>query len=308
MLHFLPPVILGSVTLLLMVLNTILWSIPFHVLALAKFILPLPSWRRRCLGGLLWLIDGWGATNNIIFWLTQKTEWDIQGVDGLNPNGWYLVSSNHQSWLDIPVLFRVFQRRIPLLRFFLKQELMWVPIIGSVGWALELPFMKRYSREFLKKHPELRGKDLETTRKACERFKKTPVSILNFLEGTRFTAEKYARQESPYRHLLRPKAGGIAFVLGAMGEQFDAMLDVTIIYPNSRASFWEFLSGRMSRIIVRVKRMPIPQEFLSGDYMNDTVFRERFQAWVRKLWSEKDALIEQVLREAHEDRHGVGRI
>lgn len=290
-----------------MVLSTIFWGVIFHVIALAKFILPLSSWRRLCLRGLLWLIDGWVATNNMIFWLTQKTEWDIQGVDELNPNGWYLVISNHQSWLDIPVLLHVFDRRIPFLRFFLKQELIWVPIIGSVGWALELPFMKRYSRELLQKHPELRGKDLETTRKASERFKKTPVSILNFLEGTRFTAEKYARQESPYRHLLRPKAGGIAFVLQAMGEQFNAMLDVTIIYPNSRASFWEFLSGRMSRISVRVKKLSIPQDFLGGDYMNDTIFREQFQAWVRALWSEKDMLIEQVLQEAHEGIQGVGQ-
>ena len=307
MLHFLPPVILGSLTLLLMVLSTILWGIIFHVVALAKFILPLPSWRQLCLRGLLWLLDGWVATNTIIFRLTQKTEWDIQGLDGLKPTGWYLVVSNHQSWLDIPVLLRVFDQRIPFLRFFLKQELIWVPIIGSAGWALELPFMKRYSREFLKKHPEFRGKDLETTRKASERYKKIPVSILNFLEGTRFTTEKYARQESPYRHLLRPKAGGVAFVLGAMGEQFDAMLDVTIIYPNSQASFWEFLSGRMSRIIVRVKKLPIPQEFLSGDYMDDPTFREQFQAWVRELWSEKDMFIEQILQEAPEGLRQVGQ-
>ena len=298
MLHFLPPVILGSVTLLLMVLSTIFWGIIFQVIALAKFILPLPSWRRICLRGLLWLVEAWVATNNVIFWLTQKTEWDIQGIDGLNPKGWYLVISNHQSWLDIPVLLRVFHHRVPFLRFFLKQELMWVPVIGAVGWGLELPFMKRYSREFLHKHPELRGKDLETTRKACERYRKTPVSILNFLEGTRFTAEKHARQESPYRYLLRPKAGGVAFVLGAMGEQFDALLDVTIIYPNSGANFWQFLSGRMSRIIVRVKKMSIPQDFLRGDYMNDAIFRERFQTWVRELWFEKDAVIGQVLQEA----------
>lgn len=289
-----------------MVLSTIFWGIIFQVIALAKFILPLPSWRRLCLRGLLWLVGGWIATNNTIFWFTQKTKWDIQGLDGLNPNGWYLIISNHQSWLDIPVLLRIFDRCVPFLRFFLKQELIWVPIIGSAAWALELPFMKRYSREFLQKHPELQGKDLETTRKACERYKKIPVSILNFLEGTRFTTEKHARQESPYRYLLRPRAGGIAFVLGAMGEQFDAMLDVTIVYPHSRANFWEFLSGRMPCIIVRIKKLPIPEEYLSGDYMNDAIFRERFQAWVRELWHEKDMFIDQLLQEVRSGLQGIG--
>ncbi len=125
-----------------------------------------------------------------------------------------------------------------------------------------------------------------------------PVSIINFLEGTRFTAKKHAQQNSPYRYLLRPRAGGIAFVLAAMGEMFDSMLNVTIIYPKGRTTFWDFLSGRMSRIIVHVEQVAIPQKFLNGDYMNDSLYREEFQAWVRELWSSKDALIERAMQES----------
>ena len=53
---------------------------------------------------------------------------------------------------------------------------------------------------------------------------------MNFLEGTRFTAAKHAKQESPYRYLLKPKAGGIAFVLAAMDGKIEKMVNVTIAY------------------------------------------------------------------------------
>jgi 1-acyl-sn-glycerol-3-phosphate acyltransferase len=296
MLHFLPSAILGSLTFSLVALNTVFWGIPIHIIAFLKFIVPISSWRQMWTQALIRTIEAWVWVNNVTFWLTQKIKWDISGLDGLNQKSWYLVSSNHQSWLDILVLFHVFTQRIPLLRFFLKQELLWVPVVGAACWALDFPFMKRYSREFLQKHPELRGKDLETTRQACERFKKTPVSVINFWEGTRFTLKKHARQKSPYGHLLRPKAGGLAFTLAAMGEYFDTILDVTIIYPDKPASFWNFLSGRMLHIVVRVQQVAIPPELLAGDYMNDPAFREQFQVWVRDLWQDKDALIEQTLQ------------
>ena len=77
------------------------------------------------------------------------------------------------------------------------------------------------------------------------------------------------------------------------------ILDVTIIYPDGRASLWKFLSGQVSRIVMRVEQVDIPQEFLQGDYMDDPVFRKQFQTWVRELWHSKDALIERTLQETH---------
>jgi 1-acyl-sn-glycerol-3-phosphate acyltransferase len=294
MLHFLPAPILGILSLVLVTLNLVFWVALLYVVAVAKLLIPVPSWRRACGRVLVRIAESWAEGNHDIIRLTQKIEWDFEIPEGLSRDEWYLVVSNHQSWVDIVVLLKAFNRRIPFPRFFLKRELIWMPLLGLAWWALDYPFMKRYSREVLERRPELRGKDLETTRRAGRKYLTLPVSVLNFLEGTRFTPAKHAEQESPYRHLLRPRAGGISFVLAAMNERLRTMLDVTIVYPGGRPGFWDLLSGRVRRVIVRARRLAIPAEMLEGDYAEDPAFRERFQEWVRELWSEKDALIERL--------------
>jgi 1-acyl-sn-glycerol-3-phosphate acyltransferase len=230
--------------------------------------------------------------------LTQRTNWDVQGIDGLNYRSWYLVNCNHQSWVDILVLQHLFNRRIPLLKFFLKQQLIWVPVMGLAWWALEFPFMRRHSEEYLKIHPEMRGKDQATTRKACEKFALIPTSVMNFLEGTRFTPAKHRRQKSPFQHLLKPKAGGMALALNAMGDKFQAILDVTIVYPDGAPQFTEFLKGRLKRVIVRVRSLAVPQHLVQGDYAGDPAVREAYQQWVHQLWLEKDAQIATLIASA----------
>jgi 1-acyl-sn-glycerol-3-phosphate acyltransferase len=232
--------------------------------------------------------------NNLNLRLIGNTRWDIKGADALKRADWYLVLSNHQSWVDILVLQKVFNRKIPFLKFFIKRELFWFPVLGQAWWALDFPFIKRYTKSFLQKKPHLRGKDLEITRKACEKFKKIPVSIMNFVEGTRFTNEKHNRQHSPYTHLLKPKAGGIAFVLGAMGDQLDRILDVTIVYPGTARSFWALLCGNIREIKVRVRSISVGSE-LQGDYINDASFRKKLQQWLNSLWDEKDQRIQEMM-------------
>ena len=297
MLSFLKSQLMGVVTIVLMTLDLILVMIPIYILSLLKFIIRLPAWQRVSARMLMWIATGWMWGIIFILKLTQKISWDVEGIDDLSIDEWYFVNSNHQSWTDIIVVIKIFTGHIPFLKFFLKQELFWVPMIGTAWWALDYPFMKRYSKAFLEKHPELRGKDLEVTRKACERYRNSPVSILNFIEGTRFTPEKHRKQESPYRHLLRPKAGGFAFAISAMGGKITNMLDVTIVYPEGPVTFWGLLCGRLSRVVVKVQKLVIPEEFLYGNYQDDPVFKERFQAWVSKLWHEKDELIESLMRE-----------
>ncbi|MFN3581034.1 MAG: acyltransferase, partial [Pseudomonas sp.] len=218
-------------------------------------------------------------------------------VERLDYDGWYLVTSNHQTWVDILVLQHNLNRRMPMLKFFLKQELIWVPIIGLCWWALDFPFMKRYSKAYLAKHPEKAGQDVATTRKACEKFKTTPVAIFNFLEGTRLTPEKHAEQSSPYRYLLRPKSGGVAFVLDAMGQQLRSLVDITLHYPDGSPSFWQLMTGKVRKVVVHCKIRPIPPEFLGQDYQNDEAFRLAFQAWISGLWEEKDQLLAQLHQE-----------
>jgi 1-acyl-sn-glycerol-3-phosphate acyltransferase len=219
-----------------------------------------------------------------------------------------MVNCNHQSWVDILVLQHLLNRRIPLLKFFLKQQLIWVPVMGLAWWALDFPFMRRHSEEFLKKHPEMRGRDQETTRKACEKFSLVPTSVMNFLEGTRFTAAKHARQQSPYRHLLKPKAGGLALALNAMGDKFQAILDVTIVYPDGVPTFWHFLQGRMRRVVVRARVLPIPLALVHSDYTASAESRAAFQAWVQQLWRDKDAQIDALLLEAGSSPSMRGRV
>ena len=299
MLSFLPPFILGPFTFFIFCLNTLFWGVLLYLLIPAKILVPVPAWRRGCTRLMTHIAEAWTSANNLGLRATQPTRWEVEGAEGLLRNSSYLVSCNHQTWVDIPILQMVFNRRIPFPKFFLKRQLAWVPILGGAWWALDFPFMRRYSKEYLEKHPERRGADLEITRKACEKFEGSPVTILNFLEGTRFTEEKHDKQESPYRHLLKPKAGGMAFVLEVMGGKIRSLLDVTVVYPGKPPIFWDLFSGRIRRVVVRVRELSIPEEFLQGgSYLEDPAARERFQAWIRQIWSEKDALIDRIQRPA----------
>jgi 1-acyl-sn-glycerol-3-phosphate acyltransferase len=220
--------------------------------------------------------------------LLLNVDWRLEGLEQLDPRGWYLITANHQSWVDIFVLQRTLKGRTPFLKFFLKQQLIYVPIVGLACWALDFPFMRRYSRTYLEKHPEKQGQDQAATRKACERFSLVPTAVMNFLEGTRFTPAKHGRQQSPYKYLLKPKAGGIAMTMNAMGEKFNALLDITIFYPAGIPTMWDFLCGRVERIVVQVKEIPIPAELTVGDYNADPDMRAKTQNWLNGLWLEKD--------------------
>ncbi len=293
MYHALLETVRGCLSLILYILNTVFWCIPLFVLVAAKAAVPLESWRRRCSRLLNAIAENWIWVNNLNQKLVGNTHWDVRGMENLERSDWYLVLANHQSWVDILVLQRIFHRKIPFLKFFIKKELFWLPILGQAWWAMDFPFVKRYTKNYLQKKPHLKGKDLEITRKACKKFQKIPVSIMNFVEGTRFTNEKHRRQQSPYAHLLKPKAGGIAFVLGSLGEQIHQVLDVTIVYPEGVTNFWALLCGKIRKIKVRVRSLPVSTELL-GDYVNDGHFRLGMQRWLNTLWEEKDRHIEEL--------------
>ena len=294
MLNFLPKPLLGVLNSLLLAVNTVFWCVLLYIPGILKLIIPVRAWRVFCTRLIIWISQCWVACNSGWMRLTHRTTWDVSGVEGLSREGWYLVMSNHQSWVDIFALQHIFNRRIPFLKFFIKQELIWVPVIGLAWWALDFPFMKRYSPDYLKKHPEKRGEDMEATRRACEKFRYTPVSVMNFPEGTRFTPAKHAGQQSPYKHLLRPKAGGTAFVLEAMGDTLSTLLDVTIAYPNGRPGLWEFMCGRVTHIVIRVEQVPIPQHLLGGSDSEDESHRQRVKQWQEELWERKDKLLDEL--------------
>ncbi len=297
MLHFLPNPIKGSVVFFLIVLNTLFWTPLLVSAGILKALLPIRPLSLLLTRLAIGIATAWVSFNSIIFELFHRIEWKVEGADQLEKDQWYLVNCNHQSWADILIVQKILNRRIPMLKFFLKQELIWVPFIGLCWWALDFPFMKRFSAEQIRKNPELAGKDLETTRKACEKFKHTPVSVFNFLEGTRFTPAKHARQNSPFKHLLKPKAGGAAFVLGSMGEQMHTMLDISIVYPSEAKEMWDLCCGSIDRVLVKIDKIEIPKEFLGKDYAQDDQFKTEFQEWINNLWVRKDALLEEMKKD-----------
>ena len=287
----------GLVLMTLFVANTIVLGGFIVLVSLLKILVPIPAFRRFVSAVLIRLAEGWVSVNAGLVGLTQQIDWRVSGVDGLNRDGWYLVIANHRSWVDILALQTVFNRRVPFLKFFIKDSLRWVPILGLAWWALDMPFMKRYSKEQLVRRPELRGTDLKATQRACEKFRDNPTSIINFVEGTRFTPAKRNASRSPYQYLLRPKAGGVAFVMDALGPILREMLDVTLAYPAGDASLWDLCCGRVPTVVVDVRRRTMPVRQAAGDYIGDGEFRGRFQDWLGALWVEKDARLAELLAE-----------
>ncbi len=280
---------------LLIAASTVLHVLPLLLVALVKALLPSTRLRLACNALLTGMAESWIGVNSWMWDRFTCTRVGIREDAALRFDGHYLVLANHQSWVDILVLQKMFNRRIPLMRFFLKRQLIWVPLLGLAWWALDFPFMGRYTPKQIARHPELAGRDIAATRRACEKFRAIPVSIMNFVEGTRFTAAKHASQGAPYQRLLKPKSGGVAFVLDAMGEGLHAILDVTIAYPGGSPTLLDLLANRIPEVRVQVRERVIPEEILRGDYQNDRAFRARFQQWMNGLWHDKDADIAGLL-------------
>lgn len=299
MLRILPGPLQGVIMALLLVLNTLFWAVPLFALVLLKLLTPpRGQLRSRMSRAVAWVAQRWAMMNTVFGGTLLDYTIDARIDADLHPDGQYLVCANHQTWNDIFVLMATFGRRAPFFKFFLKQELIWVPVLGLAWWGLDYPFMKRFSAEQIRRNPALKGKDIETTKRACERYRDQPVMILNFLEGTRFTPAKHERQQSPYTHLLKPKAGGFAFAMSAMGPKLNALLDVTIVYPDGACGFWDFLCGRMHRVTVDVRQLEIPATFFVDSYETDAGARARFQQWISALWRDKDDRITTLLAEA----------
>ncbi|WP_180080658.1 MULTISPECIES: acyltransferase [unclassified Acinetobacter] len=243
------------------------------------------------------ITNSWLTVNNwLIDNVLPNTQWDItidEDLD-LNMQGRYLMTCNHQSWVDTTVNQYFGLTRMPLTRFFTKWELIFIPFVGQAFKILGFPMMKRHSKEQIAKNPELKYRDMEEARKSCEQLLSQPFTLLNYLEGTRFTPEKHAQQQSPYKNLLKPKAGGLALALNILGDQIDALVDMTIIYPNGVPGYGEFWLGDVPRIAVDLRKIEIPEWVLGGNYEDDAEFREKFQNWVDQLWTEKDQLIDRL--------------
>ncbi len=248
------------------------------------------------------ITNNWLQVNNwLIDHVLPNTQWDIE-IDPkleLSLNGRYLMTCNHQSWVDTTVNQYFGLTRMPLTRFFTKWELIFIPFVGQAFKILGFPMMKRHSKAQIAKNPELKYRDLMEARKACEQLLSQPFTLLNYLEGTRFSTQKHQQQNSPYQYLLKPKAGGLALALNILGQKIDALVDMTIVYPDGVPEYTEFWLGEVPRIAVHLRKIDLPDWILSGNYEDDPIYRERFQQWVDQLWREKDELISQMKLKLH---------
>lgn len=275
----------GGCASVLLGANVLIVFLAMTPFALLKLCLPFAGARKPLDRILNRLAETWIAINGWWIGLVGNVRWDIQGAEHLRRHGWYLVGSNHRSWVDILVLQKALTGKVPLLKFFLKRELIYVPLMGLAWWALDFPFMRRGGNF---------ARDLAATRKSCERFREIPTSVINFLEGTRFSPAKHAEQQSPYRHLLLPKVGGLAMALSVMGDRFRSYLDVTIVYPGGVPTFWDLLCGRMHEVVVRVRELELPA-IPEGMEIGSAPYRRQMTAWVNEMWQEKDRCIDEIL-------------
>ena len=290
----LPAALVGALMYATLVVVVALHGALILPAAILKLLLwPWPRLHRGCTAYSLWIASHWGPINRAVGKALLGQQWTLNLPATLDPNRSYLVIANHRSWVDILLLFDGLSRRAPLPRFFLKYELLYVPLIGSACWAMDFPFMRRHSREAVASNPALRLQDIETTRRACAIYKTQPVSVINFVEGTRFTPEKHTETQSPYQHLLPPKTAGVAFALSAMGEQFGGVLDITFGYRTSDKNIlWSWLCGEQGSLKVHTELLPIPADLLGGDYEADAEFRQRFKTWMNEIWARKDARLQ----------------
>jgi len=287
----------GTVVLLIVSVSTIVLTTLIFLLSIFKLIAPKGRARNAMTHWLSSLGELWVSVNKGVAWFYRDMKWDIQLPDDINHNGRYLVFCNHQSLVDILVLQHCLNRRAPFMRFLLKQQLIWVPVLGVAWWALDMAFLRRYSRQELMKNPALRGKDLENAARACEKLKHIPVSMMSFPEGTRFTEAKRELQNSPYKHLLRPRYGGIGQILYSFDDALDSLIDVTITYPDGTPGLWLFVSGQIRRISVHIQLRPIDGEIRGRNFREDGAAKSHLKTWLNDIWDEKEQFISRVLDE-----------
>ena len=276
-------------------ISTIVLTLLIFVLSIFKWIAPRGRARNAMTQWLSSLGELWVSVNKNLMWFYRGMEWDIHLPEGISRQGRYLIFCNHQSGVDILALQHCLNRRAPFGRYLLKQQLIWVPVLGVAWWALDMAFLRRYSRQQLLRNPALRGKDLENAARACEKLKHIPVSMVTFPEGTRFTKAKREQQNSPFKHLLKPRYGGVGQVLYSFDDALDSLIDVTIIYPHGAPSVWDFVSGQVRKISVHIQLRPIDKELRGSNFREDSAAKAHLKNWLTGIWEEKERLIAREL-------------
>lgn len=279
----------GSLAALFIGVNTIGGCILLFIMALIR--LPLTrSWHDRMSKHMDLIIDGWVSANRWMYSTLRLIDVQVSWPAAeLSRRRWYMVVSNHQTWVDIVLLQSTFRAVIPPLKFFTKQQLIWLPFLGQAMYLLGFPYVRRVSRQARESNPDLKQLDRQNTLAACDRFRTHPTAVLNFLEGTRFTTDKHAAQDARYQNLLNPRIGGLSYVLSGLKEELNELIDVSIVYPNGPPGFWEFLQGKCESVTIKLELHQLSPAMQSNDLAEQ---RKSLGPFIESLWQAKDDLID----------------
>jgi len=283
-------ILVGILSALILVNNTLVLAVLMIPLGVIKFLIPLKTLRASFTKIIIKIGELWISINSSWVIYLHKPHIEITGKENLNGDSWFLSTSNHQSAADIFIVQYITNKKIPMLKFFIKYELIYVPVIGICWWALDMPFLKRYTQKQIKKNPKLKGRDYKKMKKSLEHYSLHPVSIFSYAEGTRFTKKKHSLQKSEYANLLKPKEGGLAIALSNVNK-IKELIDITIIYDSDNMGFWNYLCGNIKNIKVFISKIEIPSKYLTENLITSEELRSDFKLWLNNVWKEKDILI-----------------
>lgn len=291
--HLIKSSLVGFITLILIIIELTIGFGTLAIVNVPRAIFPFKSLKIKLakISNSIGEYTVYGL--KIIMKIMHRDSMQVFDNNEFDKNAWYMAISNHQSWADIFILLVAAHKRIPLLKFFMKKELAWIPFIFLANKTLNMPFVNRHSKKELEKNPNLRNKDYENTLKACKRFLRSPSTIFSYAEGTRNDAAKHKAQNSPYKNLLKPRIGGIATALSAM-PNINVLVDYSVVYKSEKRGAWSFLKGDMKDVKVLVRKYDIPENLKNKNYSTDAEYRENFKNWIEAIWIEKDQEIERL--------------
>jgi 1-acyl-sn-glycerol-3-phosphate acyltransferase len=205
-----------------------------------------------------------------------KIRFDIEDEEqvlaNLSMNDSPLIICNHQSWFDTFLLQTLISRDGPMVKFLIKRELLWVPVLGWVCLVLDFPRLNRM------KDADSRSRDRKVTEQVSLKLGDEAGALLLFPEGTRFSSKKRQARQSPHENLLKPKQGGFNIILQATTHdpgKNTRLLDISIRYEPGDADCWRCMSGAVDLIHVKVTS-------------TDTRQIADGAVWLEDCWREKD--------------------